>query len=163
MTGPDAPLDEVDTAILADVRTLYDRADPPPSDLVARVTFAIDLEQVDLELVDLEVARLAGDELVGSGARAEQVEAARTVTFDAASLTIMVTITETGDGLVRVDGWLAPPGTHRVELRFAGTAASRSAVTDSTGRFVLDRVARGLAQFMVHVGDTHIATPSLVL
>lgn len=159
-TGPsDAELDELDEEILAGLGALHGYLDPPPAGLDELSVFAI-----GLETVDIEVAR-RGDELIGSGARA--TEHSRTVTFDAASLTIMVTIAPNPDGLIRLDGWLAPAGPHRVELRTSPTTLV--ADTDDTGRFVFDRVPPGLAQLLVHTvaagGDpgTQVVTPSLVL
>ncbi len=159
------PLDVTDQAILDQVRAVHSLVDPPPSDLDERVRFAIALENVDVE-----VARLVEDLLVGSGARG--TERTRTITFDGDSRTIMVTMVDTPDGRVRVDGWLAPAARLRVELRLAGAApdapaTSEIVVSDDSGRFVFDGVAHGLAQLLVHPIDegdaTRVATPSLVL
>jgi hypothetical protein len=163
VTGPagDWP-DEIDEAILDRLRDLHTRLDPPPADLTTRVLFAMALTDLDIE-----VARLRADQLAGSGARA--TERTRTISFEAASLSIMVTVVEEPDGRVRVDGWLAPPAPHRVELRME-PAARRTALVaqaDEAGRFVLAAVPRGLAQLVVHVaaadGATTVVTPSLVL
>lgn len=179
--SPNAWLDETDYAILADLRALHERLDPPPDDLAERVRFAIDLDRLDFE-----VATLQDDLLVGSGARG--TERARTITFDSDRLSIMVTIVEDRPGVVRVDGWLAPPAALRVELRCAtvpespplpdaaagadaageagaaiadavgagGSApadsAARTATADETGRFVFHDVLPGLAQLIVHPG-----------
>ena len=96
----DAPLDEIDAAILDDVAAAYSLADPPPPDLDERVQFALALRNLDAE-----VAHLSEDVLVGgSGARAS--EHPRTITFDAASLTVMVTVVVLPRDRRRVDGWL---------------------------------------------------------
>ena len=110
----DAPLDEIDAAILDDVAAAYSLADPPPPDLDERVQFALALRDLDAE-----VAHLSEDVLVGSGARAS--EHPRTITFDAASLTLMVTVVVLPRDRRRVDGWLAPPAPLRVEMRTAGS------------------------------------------
>jgi hypothetical protein len=80
----------------------------------------------------------------------------------------MVTITDLGDSGVRVDGWLAPAASRRVELRVAGGPAScDTVVSDDAGRFAFAGVARGLAQVVVHPpdggGETRQVTPSLRL
>jgi hypothetical protein len=151
MTEADAAgerLDETDRAILDHVRTAHALVDPPPGDLNARVRFAIALENADIEL-----ARLADDVLVGSGARS--TERTRTMTFDADSLTVMVAVADITDAELRLDGWLAPAGALRVELRIAGAGpdvrrASRQTRADEAGRFVFDGVGHGLVQLLVH-------------
>jgi hypothetical protein len=163
----DHQLDEIDEAILGQLRAVHTHLDPPPADLNSRVRFAIALEQVDFE-----VARLADEMLVGSGARS--VERTRTMTFDAESLTIMVSFAVAADGQVRLDGWLAPAGSLRVELRVAdqaqqGHATSSETAADETGRFVFDAVGHGLAQLLVHRAagpaglPASVVTPSFML
>jgi hypothetical protein len=155
----DQPLDGDDLAILSRVAAVHGLLDPPPADLDERVRFAIALRDVDVE-----VARLTEEVLVGSGARAS--ERTRTVTFDAESRTIMITIVDRPDGLVRLDGWLAPAAPLRVELRLPEPDPARSVTADETGRFVLDEVPHGLAQLLVHPpedGGPRVVTPSLAL
>jgi hypothetical protein len=162
MTDPaDQQLDETDQAILDQVRALHSLLDPPPPDLNERVQFAIALENVDVE-----VARLVEDVLAGSGARGG--EGSRTITFESESRTIIITVADTPDGRVRVDGWLAPAARMRVELRLGGaTPASESVVSDDSGRFAFDGIVHGLAMVLVHPIDdgdlNRIVTPSLVL
>ena len=157
------PLDGIDQAILDHVRDVHTRIDPPPADLDERVRFAIAVTDVDAE-----VARLRAEVLIGSGARS--TERTRAITFDSASLTIMVAVVERPGGLVRLDGWLAPEGRRRVELRTAdiGREATRVATANEAGRFVFDGVAHGLAQLLVHLptdgtAGTSVITPPLVL
>jgi hypothetical protein len=161
----DLPLDSEDQEILHRLAAIYTRSDPPPADLDQRVLFAIALDDVDVE-----VARLSEDLLVGSGARG--TERTRTITFDAESRTVMVTVVERQDGQVRLDGWLAPPAALEVELRILGSApdapaSSRIVAADAAGRFVFDQIPHGLAQLLVHPADDsqapRVVTPSLVL
>ena len=154
------PLDAGDQAVLDSIAAVYAVLDPPPADLDDRVVFAL-----DLDTVDAEVARL-GDELtVGSGARAG--ERTRTITFDADSRTVMITAVQLPGGLVRLDGWLAPPAALRVELRRDQAGPALSALSDDGGRFVFDGVRHGLAQLLVHppAGSAapRVVTPSFVL
>src|ERR671931_237802 len=62
----DAPLDDSDAAILAELAAAYSLADPPPADLDERVRFAIALGDIDAE-----VARLAGGRPPRAPPRAE--------------------------------------------------------------------------------------------
>ncbi|MBM2616272.1 carboxypeptidase regulatory-like domain-containing protein [Actinoplanes sp. LDG1-06] len=146
--------DPVDAEILERIA----RWDRPPPDLDERVLFAIELDQVDAE-----VARLTETAYAGSGARA--AERTRTITFEADSRTVMITVVERPDNLVRIDGWLAPGAALRVELRLPEPAASRTVTADRAGRFVFDEVPHGLAQLLVEAqnGGGRVVTPSLVL
>jgi len=161
MSEPDAPLDEVDADVLAELAAAYTVADPPPPDLDELVTFAVALHHGGLEV---EVARLAEDLVVGSGARA--AEQPRTLTFDGESLTVMVTVVALPGDRRRIDGWLAPPAPLAVELRAGGSDGVTHAVTaDETGRFVIEAVPAGLAQLTVRLpaaGRT-VVTPAVVL
>jgi hypothetical protein len=158
----DQPLDDVDVAILEQLRVVRRALDPPPADLDDRVRFAIALEDVEIE-----VARLQEDVLVGSGARA--TERTRTVTFDCDRMTIMISVVDLPEGLIRLDGWFAPPDRRRVELRLepAGSApVSWDVMADEDGRFVFQGIGRGLAQLLVHHaqdGGATVVTPSIVL
>jgi hypothetical protein len=156
----EAALDRDDGTILNRLAAVHKLLDPPPADLDERVLFAIALEDVDAE-----VARLGSDQLVGSGARSS--ERTRTITFDAHSRALMITIVDRPDGSVRLDGWLAPPAVLRVELRLPEPAPPVIVTSDETGRFVFDGVPHGLAQLLVHPPDgsaaPRVVTPSLTL
>ncbi len=140
--------DETDEAILGQMRDVHALLDPPPTDLDDRVLFAIAAASLGAE-----IARIPEEELVGSGPRG--AARTRTISFDADSLTIMVTVVDVPDGRIRIDGWLAPAGRWRVELRLRGERAdaadsSTSVTADESGRFVFPAVRHGLVQFVVH-------------
>lgn len=157
--GPDEPLDGIDNTVLSDIRSLYSKLDPMPLDLLTRVRFAVDLEDAELELFRLTATNLVG-------VRGEPAK--RTVTFDSADLSLMVSVTEQPDSTLVIDGWVAPAGQHQVELR---TLGERCCVTaDERGRFVLTGVRPGLAQFVVGPAtppadgrDRSFVTPAIVL
>lgn len=139
--GVHAPLDEIDGDILAGIQALYTAVDPVPDEAYSRVLFALDLEYLESEL-----ARLAAEETVGSLARGtEQVQ---TMTFESPSLTITVSITRAEAGTFRLDGWVVPVGSLRVELRTGDLRLQ--AMSDEGGRFVFDDVATGEVQLAVH-------------
>lgn len=156
----DLPLDDEDEAILDRLAAIHGLLDPLPVDLDERARFAIALDEVEME-----VARLSEDLLVGSGARTS--DRTRTITFDAESRTLMIMIVDRADGLVRLDGWLAPSAALRVELRLPEPAPSQIVLSDDAGRFVFDGVPHGLAQLVVHPPEDgtapRVVTPSLAL
>jgi hypothetical protein len=153
--GADQPIDGTDITLLSGMRDLYDTLDPMPADLVDRVQFALALEDLDVE-----VFRLAGSERMPAAVRG--AEETRTITFDSDSLTVMFSVSVAGGSTVRLDGWLAPPAAHRVEIRTS--AGPIQAFADTDGRFAVEGVPRGLAQVVVHPsGGRPVVTPSVVL
>lgn len=159
-SSADLPLDDNDQAVLDRLAEVYALLDPPPADLDGRVSFAIALDGVDAE-----VARLSGQLAVGSGARGG--ERTRTMTFDAESRAVMITVVDRADGLVRIDGWLAPAAALGVELRLPDSAQPWIVMTNAAGRFAFDGVPHGIAQLLVHpaVGDAapRVVTPAFSL
>ncbi len=161
MTDPaDLPLDDEDQAILDRLAAVEALLDPPPADLDERVSFAIALDSLDAE-----VARCAEQLTVGSGARSS--ERIHTITFDADSRAVMITIVDRPDSLVRVDGWIAPAAPLRVELRLPEPAPPRTVIADAAGRFAFDDVPHGIAQLLLHPpeGDAspRVVTPAFTL
>jgi len=146
-------LDETDEELLAELARIYDLVDPAPAGLVERVGFTLTLAHMEMEL-----ARIVSDSFEAVGARGE--ERARTVTFAAESIAVMVTITPVSVGRYRLDGWLAPGGRMRIELRQArGVGATQA---DDDGRFEFDRVPAGLAQLVFHPtegGEARLLNP----
>lgn len=168
MTAPDhgraasGELDAYDLELLDLLRECHTLADPMPDSVLQRTLFALAVRDLDAE-----VARLA-EQSAHEFAGARGGEEARVVTFDSDSLTVMIRISQSG-AAVRIDGWLAPPQSCRVELRAGQELLATGA--DAEGRFVLDAVPRGLAQFVVRIGDESAAdgagrcvlTPAIVL
>jgi hypothetical protein len=159
------PLDDDDQAILDRLAGIYARLDPPPADLDERVSFAIALGGLDAGGLDAEVARLSEQLAVGSGARG--TERTRTITFDADSRAVMITVADRADGLIRLDGWLAPAAALRVELRLPEPALARMVLADAAGRFAFDGGPHGIAQLLVHPaaddGAPRVVTPAFSL
>jgi archaellum component FlaF (FlaF/FlaG flagellin family) len=145
-----------DETLLADIDRFLDELDPPPEDLVQRVQFALELENLDVEVARWE--RL--DELAGV-----RSTATGTITFTVSDLTVMINLTKIGK-THRIDGWLVPAGEYEVEVRVAeqGTFAT---VADEGGRFVLEGVPQGTTQILVHLGEgphrRTVVTPTVVL
>jgi hypothetical protein len=149
MTDPaDLPLDGMDQAILDRLAAIHTLLDPPPGDLDERVSFAIALEGLDAE-----VARLSEQQPAGSGARG--TERTRTITFDADSRAMMITVSDHQDGTVRIDGWLAP------------SAPLRAVTADAAGRFAFEGVPHGIAQLLVQPPEggalPRVVTPAFAL
>lgn len=131
-----------DTELLNELGDLLVLADPVPSDLVARIQFALELENPEF----IEIATRAHTaELAGVRSQAGP----STMTFTVEDLTVMVSIAPAAGGH-RFDGWLVPSGPHTVEVRVDGHDSQTTAADDG-GRFVLTNVPLGCTQLLVHL------------
>jgi hypothetical protein len=158
---PDKQMDDFDFAILDGIRAIFDQVDPMPSDLPERIKFSLAMRGLETE-----VARLVAEEdprLVA----ARGTEQSRTVTFDSASLTIMIRIDSDKNSTVRIDGWLAPPQRREIEMQTALETLSVS--SDEQGRFAFADVPQGPARLVVKAdhgqggSGSSVVTPALVL
>lgn len=159
--SPDAPLDAGDVAVLEHLARAAQEADPVPEGLVERSLFAMTLAALEAEVEVMsmtEVGTLAG----AVRGDAPPVEA-RTITFTHDTLTVMVALSPADAGLVRIDGWLAPPAPLTVELR--QPTGERTTTADGDGRFSFDLVDRGPASLLVRDADgtSPVVTPVVEL
>jgi hypothetical protein len=146
--GADAPMDETDERILAQLATLYATVDPVPFDLVERIDFTLAVAELEAD-----IAELTRGELVGM--RSEETDS---VTFTSGSLSLMVTTVRSAHH-VRIDGWVTSPG---AEVDVVGEGVTRTVTADETGRFSLDEIPRGRAHFVVRrEGYRPVITPSM--
>jgi hypothetical protein len=159
-------MDDLDFAILDGIRAIREQVDPMPADLPERVRFALAMRGLETEvarLVTEEEPRLAG---------ARGTEQSRTVTFDSASLSIIIRIEENKSGSVRIDGWLAPP--QRREIEMQTSAETLHVSSDDQGRFAFTDVPQGAARLLVRAAEQDaehdqggrgpsVVTPALVL
>ncbi len=154
-------IDEGDLANLRSVRELFAHADPVPRELTERIKF-----ELTVQALHAEVAELMDCALLATRSAAPQLEPSRTdsVTFAAASVSLMVTANEGADGdRVRVDGWVTVPGS-RVEA--VTPEGSTSAISDADGRFVLDDLPHGPVHFVILTDpvkqeDRPVITPTM--
>lgn len=153
-------LDDADAATLDEVRALFEAGDPVPPDLVERVHFALALDEVFDEVA--RMTRVPQDALA---VRSEHSAGTRTetLTFSADRLTAMVTVSRIGHGLLRLDGWLAPPTAIRVRLRIQA-GAEHEVLADDQGRFSFDALSEGFGQLSFHPlepgdADNAVVTP----
>jgi hypothetical protein len=159
------PLDDVDTATLDEVRTVYEDVDPVPVDLVDRVRFSLALD----EMFD-EVARMTRVPQDALATRSDPAQGTRTetLTFSADRLTAMVTVNRVSLGRLRLDGWIAPAEPCEVRLRIQG-GADRDVLADAHGRFSFDDLEEGFGQLSFHpvadgvVGDQSDASENTVV
>jgi hypothetical protein len=155
-------LDDFDFAILGGIRAIFEWIDPMPADLPERVRFSLAMRGLETE-----VARLVTEENPRLAA-ARGTEQSRTVTFDSASLSIVIRIEENKNGSVRIDGWLAPPQQRELEMQTSLETLRVS--SDEQGRFAFGEVPQGTARLVVRAAEHDqsgqgpmVVTPALVL
>ena len=142
-----AALDDSDRSLLREVANLLETVDPVPTDLVERIRFALALDEMYDEVA--EMTRLQEDALaVRTELELAGATRTETLTFSAERLTCMVTVTATGPGRVRLDGWISPVGVHQVTVRMQGS--ERALTSDENGRFVADGLRSGFVQLVFH-------------
>jgi hypothetical protein len=159
----DTPVDDFDFAILDGIRAIFEQVDPMPADLPERVRFSLAMRGLETEVARLVTAE--DPRLVA----ARGTEQSRTVSFDSASLTIMIRIDSDKNGTVRIDGWLAPPQRREIELQTR--KETLSAASDEQGRFAFAGVPQGAARLLVKAAaqedesgsGSSVVTPALVL
>ena len=152
------PMDAEDAAVLDAIRAMYLATDPVP-DMLPRVLFALDLDEIEVELATIT------ENLTGSmGIRS--VEDSRTITFESSSL--RVTIAIPGSGSRHLDGWIEPAGILRIDL--VTPKARLQTRSDEGGRFAFESVMTGQVHLEIHPtpGSTvhlshRVVTPSLIL
>ena len=149
-------LDEHDVAVLTGLGRVLARVDPVPPGLVDRTLFALTLEGLHTEVMGLQLL-----EVPESAVRGDLVEA-RTITFTSEPVTVMITLSVSPTGGVRVDGWAAPAGPYEVELLRPG--GSTRTQTDDDGSFVLPDVPPGPAGLVLRHGKgPAVRTPVIEL
>ena len=148
-------MDRLDLSILGTLVDIYDRLDPMPDMLADVVLFGLEIADLDAEM-----ARLVDSELSLSGADGTRsVEHAKRITFSSENLTVMISVEQQSENEIRLDGWAAPGGGLRAELRIDGS--SLSVQCDETGRFVFETVPSGSVQLVLH--PTEASDPTIRL
>ena len=135
-------IDGADLGVLAALREVLAAIDPVPSGLAARLKF-----DVSVHAMHAELASLIDAEPVSVRGADEQADPTTSVTFQSASVSLMVSAEPADDRTVRIDGWVTCGGA--VVEAISGDS-SESATADAHGRFVLV-VPRALMHFVIHV------------
>ena len=137
-------IDAIDLSNLRAVRRLYAHVDPVPPGLTERMKFAITVQALHAEVAELMDSALLVTRQ--SDARTEPTPT-DSVTFTAASVSLMVTATsDEDDDRLTIDGWVTVPG---ALIEVVTTEETRSEVADANGRFVLDDVPHGPVHFVI--------------
>ncbi|MBM6403325.1 carboxypeptidase regulatory-like domain-containing protein [Phycicoccus sp. CSK15P-2] len=134
------PLDDLDAAVLAELRGLHSDADPLPGDLLDRIKFTMSVAHLEAQVAEI----VSESDL--APVRGTDYDRADTVTFARDGLSVMVTIEHGESPRADVAGWVSESDVE-VELRERGR--TRTTSTDDDGRFTFTGVERGLASFVL--------------
>lgn len=150
---------------LGDLAGVYERFDPMPDGLVARMQRVarseVELASFDL---DLELLELVERTLVPVGARGSSSAYTLRFAYEQVDLLVRVaTDDEAGRRLNRLDGWLVPPVPISVRVLCLDpdddSRALETAV-DGLGRFEFSGVPTGMVRLLLTGDEHHLATPA---
>ncbi|HEV2634784.1 MAG TPA: hypothetical protein VGX23_06525 [Actinocrinis sp.] len=131
-------MNAADGSLLHRLGGLLEQAEPVPADVVLAARSAFAWRDLDAQL-----ALLKADEGMLVRGHGDQ----RLLTFEAPDLTIVVEVTEIGEGR-RLVGQLVPAGPAEVSLEAARSPDGElSAPVDSLGRFALPEIPSGHIRF----------------
>lgn len=149
------PIDEVDTAVLADLGRIVQLVDPVPPGLTQRVRFELTLAALHAEIAELQ------DLSEAVGVRADTIEVTDTISFTSPHLSLMITVSTPAPdaGTVRIDGWVTAPRAV-VELWQDGNMFVAEA--DEDGRLVWEDVPDQPSRFLIP-GSPPVVTPRIEL
>lgn len=145
--------DTSDAELFADLRRMWQLADPMPSDLPDRVRFALEVEQLDMDFELLQLVSTTQDELSVRSATTD----VNTITFSGPSLTVMMRVSETGPERRQIDGWLALTTPMAVAVHHP--TGSVDAEVDQRGRFVVRDLPPGPTRLVLTPVDEPQAKP----
>jgi hypothetical protein len=142
-----------DERLLAELRDLFERGDPPPAPVVEAAKGSYGWRSVDDELAALTVDSLVDRPLAGVRGTGEP----RSLRFEAPGLTIEVEVSGSGAEPRRVLGQLVPPGAASVEASQPGGASTVEA--DELGRFAIEELRPQPLRLRCHLaGHGPVAT-----
>ena len=150
------PLDDLDITILDTLTEVFRAADPVPAGLTDDIKFALSVQALHAEVAELQ--RLGAESAL---ARSEYTRT-ETMTFSAATLSVMVTLSPIDDDEVRVDGWVTGHNSP-VVVEIRTTTGTITAEVDDDGRFTVESAPRGLVRFVfLPGGDVRpVITPTV--
>lgn len=145
-----------DAALFARMRSMWERVDPMPADLVDRMVAAVAVEDLSREYALLTLVE--SDALAAVRGDADVV----TLQFSDGTTTVLIHVTATESGSRRIDGWI--DGAVR-SVQLIQDAGQWSAASPD-GRFAFDDVPTGMSRLRMELdaapepgGSTEVMTP----
>jgi hypothetical protein len=150
--------DEQILALLDEVRGAVTDVDPVPDDVITAAKASLTWRTIDAELAELvEDSALAPT----AGVRADA--GPRLLTFEAATVTVVVEVTEVGE-YRRMLGQLIGPQPERMQVQVRHAGGSLTVPVDEVGRFTADAVSAGPVSLLCQApGAEPVATSWVTL
>jgi hypothetical protein len=132
-----------DAALFARMRSMWERVDPMPAELVDRMVAAVAVEDLSREYALLTLVE-------GSLAAVRGEADTATLQFSDGTTSVLLHVTATEGGRRRVDGWVDASA---LAIRLVQGEREREAQLGEHGRFALDEVPPGVARIRMVVRD----------
>lgn len=150
-----------DEQLLAAVRELFDRLDPPPADLADGALARLGVEGLELEYELLSLVDSGATSAVRGPVDASDADESVTLEFASGSYRVLLRVdtlepsSTAGTADRRVDGWVVPAVPMRVSLvpdpdDGGAPGPGLDTVPDAHGRFELTPVSRGRFRVWLH-------------
>ena len=149
-----AELDELDKAILAQLRHELESRDPVPEGLASRAQFAMTVQELEAE-----VARIVDLEAAGGQVRSTDYSLTTSMSFASDELSVMLTVERSSATTATLRGWLDAPA----EIEVRERSRTHTVDADAEGRFSVEGVERGLVQLLIRPteqGSRPVITPA---
>lgn len=131
-----------DAAVFARLRSVWEKCDPVPADLIDRMVAAVAVEDLSREYALLTLVEVA------EGAAVRGESHTTTLQFSDGATNVLIHVTETTGGAHRVDGWVdAAP----LAVRLTQDDQEWTANAGEHGRFAFDAVSGGLSRIRMVV------------
>jgi hypothetical protein len=134
----------IEDALFADLRAMWQEADPVPVDLVDRMVAAVAVADLPREYALLTLVEAPTLDAVRSAADTA------TLQFSDGRTTVLLHVTVTPGGSRRIDGWVHAGA---LALRLLQDERDWTAHPGEHGRFVFEPVPRGVSRLRIVVRD----------
>ncbi len=132
-----------DAALFARMRSMWERVDPMPAELVDRMVAAVAVEDLSREYALLTLVE-------GSLAAVRGESDTATLQFSDGTTSVLLHVTATEGGRRRVDGWVDASA---LAIRLVQGERERQAEVGEHGRFAFEDVPSGVARIRMVVRD----------
>lgn len=148
-----------DSALLDELREMWQECDPPPAHLAETVLVALATADLDDEYARLTLVS-ATRELAGARGPVAEATAPLRLEFAGRDVSVLLQVSELEHGCRRIDGWVVPG--EGVSVTIWQERASRTLSTSAHGRFECADLSEGLTRLWLTQPSDDPASPETV-